>query len=470
MMKVRNPRTGVFDYQIQAADNADVAAAAALSRARQPAWLALGVAGRCLALQKLADAMEAAADRVVAALAIDTGRTAIAVREVMGVIGSIRSWVDKMPGLSVCDEWVENPPGNRLKHKTQLVPYALVGVISPWNFPMVLSFIDAVPALLAGSVVLIKPSEVTPRFADAMRVIIADQGLADIIGFVHGSGATGACLIDHVDVICFTGSVATGRKVAVRAAENMIPAHLELGGKDPLIITASANVDTAASLALRSSVLATGMACQSIERIYVPRSMYHDFLTRLCHLAERVTLNYPDIDSGDLGPFIFAGQADIVRAQIVDAIAKGATVLTGGQIMDHGGGRWMAPTVLRDVDHDMDIMRDETFGPVMPIMPYYSIDEAIALANDTGFGLSAGVFAGAMAEAEMIGRQIDAGGISLMDAALTGQYREGAKDSFKNSGLGRSRMGDEGFTRFFRQKALIGNVTPPFTLAAQMGR
>ncbi|GLQ19591.1 aldehyde dehydrogenase family protein [Algimonas porphyrae] len=463
-LSVINPRTGETDYKITAVDAQGVAKVADRLRAAQPDWRAQGIDARGDALRSLADALDDGAKSVMDALEIDTGRRRLAQSEVQGVIGMLRGWAALAPTLLPEPDWVQGRAKPNFKHQTDYVPYQLTGVISPWNFPITLSFIDAVQALMAGSCVLIKPSEVTPRFADALLPIIAQAGLSDIIAFVQGDGATGAALIPNVDCVCFTGSVATGRKVALAAAENLIPANLELGGKDPLIITPSADMDRATSLALRASVLATGQACQSIERVYVPTNDYESFVKQISDKAHDISFNYPDISFGDIGPFIFYKQAAIASAQIEDAKSKGATVLSGGVVERHGGGYWMAPTVIRDVTHDMDIMREETFGPVIPVMAYDTIKDAIALANDTAFGLSGAVFAGSIEEAHTIGRQIDAGAISLMDGALTGQYFEAPKQSFKASGLGGSRMGADGFRRFFRQKAYIANTTCPLTI------
>ena len=346
------------------------------------------------------------------------------------------------------------------------MPYSLVGVISPWNFPLTLSMIDTIPALLAGCTVIIKPSEVTPRFVEPVMAAIKDAGLQDVLTFVQGDGATGGALIDHVDAVCFTGSVATGRKVAAAAAGNMIPAFLELGGKDPLIILESADLEKATDAALRGSILSTGQACQSIERIYVARSIHDAFLPRLTEKAKSVELNWPDIGRGPLGPIIFAKQADTLQAHIDAAVTKGARVMSGGTVENHGGGKWLLPTILADVTHEMDVMRDETFGPVLPVMAFDSVEDAIALANDTEFGLSAAGFAGTLEEAETVGRQIEAGGVSLNDAALTALFHEAEKHSFKLSGIGGSRMGPAGFQRFLRRKALIANTGAPAPIGA----
>jgi len=464
IIDVKNPRTGQVDYKIRAIYADELAILSANARAAQIDWQARGLDARCKAILKLADTLEANAAPVMKALELDTGRRKMSQGEVFGVIANLRAWADQAVGLMPKGGWTQGRTKPNFKHTNDYVPYALIGVISPWNFPITLSFIDAIPAMLAGGCVIIKPSEVTPRFADALSPVITEAGFTDILTFVQGGGATGAALIEHVDCVCFTGSVSTGRKVAIKAAENLIPANLELGGKDPLIITESANIEEATTLALRSCVLATGQACQSIERVYVPQHLYEKFTIKLAQKAKEVKLNYPDISQGHIGPFIFDHQANKVAEQITEAKSKGAKVLSGGEILTHGGGRWLEPTVITDVTHDMKIMREETFGPVIPVMAYATIEDAIHLANDTEFGLSGGVYAASIEEAHAIGQHIEAGAISLMDAALTGQYFEAGKQSVKNSGLGASRMGNSGFLRFFRQKAYIANTINPLTL------
>ena len=185
-------------------------------------------------------------------------------------------------------------------------------------------------------------------------------------------------MIDQIDCICFTGSVATGRKVALQAAGRLIPAFLELGGKDPMIVLADADLEAATDATLRGSVLSAGQACQSIERIYIQRQLYRTFVQRLVEKAAAVQLNWPDINAGEVGPIIFARQADILAGQIEDARSKGARVLTGGEIEHHGGGLWLRPTVLADVTHEMAVMREETFGPIMPLMAFDTVDAIAA--------------------------------------------------------------------------------------------
>ncbi len=464
-LKVRNPRNGAVDYHIFAAGPEVISSRALDLRRSQRDWAARSLQDRGDALLRLADALTNHRTAITSALETDTGRRRIAGLELDGVIAGLRGWAAQAPHL-VPSGWTDGRAMPHIRHAPHFMPYALTGVISPWNFPLTLSMIDTAPALLAGSAVLIKPSEVTPRFVAPLEVAIAEAGLKDILAIVTGDGATGAGLIEAVDVICFTGSVATGRKVAAAAANRMIPAFLELGGKDPMIVTATADLEKAADAALRGSVLATGQACQSIERIYVDAVLHDAFLTRLTERAAAVRLNWPDITSGDLGPIIFDRQADILADQIEDAKAKGAAVLTGGKIETLGGGLWLRPTVLSHVSHRMKVMTEETFGPILPVMSFDSLGEAVTLANDSLYGLSASVFAGTLEEAEAIAVRIEAGAVSLNDAALTSLFHEAEKHSFKLSGLGGSRMGPAGFQRFLRRKALIANTGAPAPLSA----
>ena len=402
---------------------------------------------------------------LVAALEVDTGRRRIAGTEVDSVVGSIAAWRAIAAGLAE-EPWTPGRSAPHIRHTAQRVPYPLVGVISPWNFPLLLAMIDTIPALMAGCAVLLKPSEVTPRFIAPMRAIVREAGLDHVLAIVAGDAETGRDIVGAVDCVCFTGSVATGRKVALAAAGRLIPAFLELGGKDPLIVLEGADLDAATDAALRGSVVATGQACQSIERIHVARPIYPEFLDRLIAKAAAARLNWPDIAVGEIGPIIFAPQADVLSRQIADAVAKGGRVLTGGAIERHGGGLWLRPTVIADVTPDMLLMTEETFGPILPVSAFDTVDEAVALANGGEFGLSAAVFAGTLEEAEAVGRRIEAGAISLNDAALTALFYEAAKQSFKASGLGPSRMGVEGLTRFTRRKALIANTARPVPLSA----
>ena len=459
-LAARNPRTGEIDFKFSVVGKAEMQSLATTMRNAQRAWAALPLTERGERLKQLAQSIRNHQDAIAAALEQDTGRRRIAKLEVDGAAAAIEGWVATAPSL-VPEGWTEGRTRPEIRHAPQFVPYELAGIISPWNFPLTLSMIDTIPALLAGCAAMVKPSEVTPRFVEPLTVAIKEAGMDQLLRFVQGNGATGAALIETTDLVCFTGSVPTGKKVAMGCAARMIPAFLELGGKDPLLVLPGADLEKATNAALRGSVLSTGQACQSIERIYVHRSLYDQFCNMLAEKADTVRLNWPDISAGEIGPIIFEKQADVLRAHINDAVEKGARLLAGGEIENHGGGLWLRPTLLADARHDMKVMREETFGPIMPVAPFDSEEEAISLANDTEYGLSAAVIGATLDDAERVGRQIDAGAVSLNDAALTAQFHEAEKHSFKHSGLGGSRMGPAGFQRFLRRKALIANTGAP---------
>lgn len=464
-MKVRNPRTGEEDYEFAPLDAAALGEVAADLRARQRTWAALAPEARAARLGEAAAAIARHGDALAEALTVDTGRRAASRMEVAGIGRMFAHWAARAPALIAAAASGVRPsatPG--IEITPRLVPYPLVGAISPWNFPLILALIDAIPALAAGCAVLVKPSEVTPRFIRPL--IAALDEVADVpLALVEGDGASGAALIDLVDYVCFTGSVATGRKVAAAAAAAFVPASLELGGKDPMIVLASADPVAAAGVALRASVVNAGQACQSIERIYVARAILAPFLDALVAQAAAAKLNAEDIGKGEIGPFIFARQAEIVQAQIDDAVARGARVLAGGRVERHGG-LWLRPTVLADVTPDMAVMREETFGPVIPVTPFDSVEEALTLANAGEFGLSGAVIAGTAEEAEAVGARLEVGAVSINDGALTAMVWDAEKNSFGLSGMGPSRMGDSGLTRFFRRRSLLRQTGQALPLAA----
>ncbi|MFW9260230.1 aldehyde dehydrogenase family protein [Nostoc sp. CALU 546] len=452
-IEVRNPRTGKFDYVIIPPPPRLVVQQCKRTRRAQIRWQQLGLEGRIEALQQWKEAILSGRDRLTEALVNDTGRLSTSVLEIDSFLSSIDRWCRLAPEL--LQESAKNTAIPFIALQQTSVPYPLVGVISPWNFPLLLSTIDTIPALLAGCAVIVKPSEIAPRFVAPLTTALnAVPKLRDVLTFVEGAGATGSILIDNVDLVCFTGSVATGRKVAEAAAKRFIPAFLELGGKDPAIVLESANLELATSAILWGSVVNTGQSCLSIERIYVADSIFEKFYHQLVTKAHRLELAYPTVESGEIGPIIAEKQAAIISDHLLDAVEKGAVIHCGGVIEDLGGGWWCRPTVLTQVNHSMKVMTEETFGPIMPVMPFGTVEEAVSLANDSIYGLSAAVFA-SEAEALEIAQQIDAGAISINDAALTAIMHEGEKNAFKFSGLGGSRMGAAALKRFMRKKAIL---------------
>lgn len=459
---VRNPRTGQYDYQIIPPDRDELAAVCHRLRTAQLAWETSGIEHRIAVLGHWQQALQTHRDEIISALITDTGRYHESVLEFDSVVSSIERWRRLAPDLLRYGESrLSAVPFIRLEGR--LTPYPLVGVISPWNFPLLLSLIDALPALLAGCAVLIKPSEITPRFIEPLRRTIAcEPALSNVLQYVAGDGMTGAAMIELVDLICFTGSVPTGRRVAEAAARRFIPAFLELGGKDPAIVLADADLNRAAAAILWGGTVNCGQSCLSIERVYVEAPVYEPFLEILTAQAQRLRLAIPEPHSGEIGPIIAARQAEVIADHLADAYARGAIAKCGGALVEHSGGIYCPPTVLTNVNHTMKVMREETFGPILPVMPAADADEAVALANDSDFGLSAAVFSGNPAAARAIAARLMAGAVSINDAALTAIIHDAEKQSFKFSGLGGSRMGPAALHRFTRKQALLINANPGY--------
>ncbi len=455
-LPLRNPRTGQSDGELPVASAAAVAAAAAALRGAQPGWAARGIEDRCTRLAALADALALRRDSLLEVLLADTGRWHESLIEVDGTIAAIRRWAQQAPACLA-----ETPPQQEaipFIHSQQTwVAYPLVGVISPWNFPLMLTLIDAVPALAAGCTILAKPSEVTSRFVPLLRDALQDAGLGEVFALVTGAGATGQAVIEASDQICFTGSVATGRKVGEACARRFIPASLELGGKDPALVLSDANIDHAARALAWGSFVNGGQSCMSIERVYVEAPVADAFIAALVKEAAALELAWPDPRQGQIGPVIAASQVELVRHQLADAQAKGARALTGGALVEHGGV-WCPPTVLVDVTDAMQVVAEESFASVLPVIVVADEDEAIARANNTVFGLSAAVFTQSPERAQRVARQLQAGGISINDACLTGMVQTAEKQSFKLSGMGGSRMGTASIRRFVRARALLINT------------
>jgi len=464
---VLDPRSGAVDFELTVADAVAVQAAARRLRQGQGAWNALGVDGRVAALarwaQELAGPFRAP---ITEADSRDTGGgevSRIAVDMMLGILrGNCASAKAQLEAITRSGTSRANPD---VAWRNVLKPYPLVGVISPWNAPTMLSMLRAIPPLFAGCAVLVKPSEVAPRFASAVRASVESiPELAAVFDFVLGDGETGQALIAEADFISFTGSVPNGRRVAEACARRLIPCELELGGKDPLVVLASAPLEDAVAAALRGAVTSTGQVCFSIERIYVHESIHDAFVSGLAERARGIRINHPDPLQGQLSPFIGPHQAGIVDAHLDDALAKGARLACGGKSFTRDGGRYMLPTILTDVTHDMRIMQEETFGPVMPVMRFRTADEAVALANDTIFGLSAAVMAGTEEEAAAVAERIDAGNVSVQDAFLTFHAGEAQADKFGSSGVPGNRPG---LARYVRRQALLVNHGKPVCLTQQ---
>lgn len=440
----------------------DISTIAADLRAAGSAWDDAGVEHRIDVLARWAQVVGERRGDLVAALSRDTGRVGLSEMEVDWIRTSVTRSSDWARELIAAEsERPSSDPGVTLTAAS--VPMGLVGVISPWNFPLQLALIDAVPALLMGCTVLVKPTEQCPEFVAPLRETVeAIPELAAVLKFVEGGPEVGADIVRNVDVVCFTGSVATGRKVAAAAAEAFVPAFLELGGKDAAVILPGADLDVAVEGVLWGGTANTGQSCMSLERVYVVRGQEEEFLGRLAERAASIGLVGVD-EGGQLGPFIDPRQADVVAGQLAAAVAAGATVLAGGEVERHEVGGvvrpFLRPTVVTGVDHSMEVMSEETFGPVLAVMVVEDAEEAVRMANDTVYGLSGAVF-GPHAEAQAVAKRLQAGGISVNDVCLTGMVPEGEKQAFRISGMGPSRMGRASLSRFRRQRVVLTRLAP----------
>ena len=307
-------------------------------------------------------------------------------------------------------------------------PYGVVAIISPWNYPFSIPATETLAALVAGNAVVLKPSEFTSLVALELKALLHAAGAPrDIFQVVAGDGTTGAALIhSQIDKLVFTGSVATGKRIAAAAAERLLPVVLELGGKDPMLVLNDVDIDVASSAAVWAAFVNAGQACLSVERCYVHRSLYEEFLRACVEKTNKLRVGHGLDPQTDVGPMIHERQLQIVEAHVEDAVARGARLLAGGSRLPALGKNFYRPTVLADVTHEMRIMREETFGPVLPVMAFDSDEEAVRLANDSEFGLAASVWTRSGERGERLARRIQAGTVMVNDVISCFRHQRGA--------------------------------------------
>ncbi|MDT4955803.1 MAG: hypothetical protein QOJ02_3941 [Acidobacteriota bacterium] len=319
-------------------------------------------------------------------------------------------------------------------------PLGVVGIISPWNFPWAIPLGEVVMALMAGNAVVLKPSELTPLVGVKIGDVFKRAGLADgLLEVVTGDGTTGAALVEAgVNKIMFTGSVATGKRVAQAAAATLTPVVLELGGKDPMIVLEDADVETAASAAVWGAFSNSGQACASVERCYVHERIAQKFISSVVEKTQALKQNVGATEDTDIGAMSSERQLALVEEHVKDAVAHGAHILTGGKRAASLAGSFYEPTVVKDVDHTMTLMREETFGPVLPVMTFKTEGEAIRLANDSVFGLTASVWSKDARRGTRIAEQLEAGTVMVNEVLYTHGIAQTPWGGMKQSGLGRT--------------------------------
>ncbi len=438
-----DPSTGEEIGRVPLMDASEVAAAVPRARAAQTAWAKLSYEDRARFILRAREIVLDQIDDIAKLISRETGKP---VTEAIAM--------EIVPGLDLMHYFAANAKQilkrkrvglgqyNFMARTSYIVykPLGVVGIISPWNFPWATPLDEVVMALMAGNAVVVKPSELTPltalRIADVFKQAQLPDGLLEI---VTGDGSTGSALVEAgVNKIMFTGSVNTGKRVAEAAAKHLTPVVLELGGKDPMIVFEDAKLENAARAAIWGAFCNLGQACASIERCYVHQSIADKFIDLVVKETKLLKQDKPSTGDIDVGAMTNQEQLEIVEDHVSDAVEHGAEVRAGGHRLNESQGWFHEPTVVTGVDHSMKLMRDETFGPVLPIMTFQTDEEAVRLANDSIYGLTASVFTGDLGRGKRIAEQLDAGTVMVNEVVYTHAVAQTPWGGVKQSGYGRT--------------------------------
>lgn len=436
-------------------------------RAAQPEWEAIGPDGRAKWVLRFLDWVFDNEQRISTVLQAETGKSwGDAALEIGVAVDTINYYSKRAAGF-LADRKVKRAGVMSMTKNMRVFarPHQLVGMVTPWNAPLATPACDGIPALMAGAAVMFKPSEITPlTWREITRGWIEEVGAPPVLACVTGGGTTGAAVVDEVDMIQFTGSTATGRKIAARAGERLIPCSVELGGKDAMIVLDDADIDRATGGAVWGGLWNSGQVCISVERIYVQDKVYDEFVTKLTDKVKALRQGMDTAGSytAEIGAMATEQQVQIVERHVNEAVSLGARVLTGGKRKD--SGLFFEPTVLTEVDHSMVCMRDETFGPTLPVMRVRDEEEAIRLANDSPYGLSASVWSRNPKRADRVARKLEAGAVNINSALTATMLLALPMGGWKTSGVGGRNGGAPGILKFCRQQSI---VTERFNLKAE---
>lgn len=454
---VKNPVTSEIIGHIPVHTRQDVEDAVERARFAQKTWSALSVQTRAAMMRRWADLVWEQQNDVVRTIRRETGKTdGTAFSELIVMDVTVNYYFHNAARLL-------KPQTRRslipFVHKARLHyhPYGVVGVISPWNFPFHLPFVDTIPALIAGNTVVLKPSEITPYSSELGVELLYKAGVPrDVIQIVHGGGSTGSALVETADYIAFTGSTATGRKIAARAGERLIPCSMELGGKHPAVVLDDADIDTAASGLIQGAFENAGQFCMGIERAYVDDQIHDHLIDRVQHYLSQYTYGTGDGRTVHMGSLTNEREVERIEAHVQDALSKGATLIHGGKRRPDLGPLFFEPTVLTNVDHSMTVMQEETFAPMLPIMKVKGMEEAIRLANDSEYGLAASVWTKDLTKGELVATRLMYGDVTVNVSQMVIGTPALPSGGRRASGIGR-RNGPEGLMRYVTSQSVVLN-------------
>ena len=451
---IRNPATGEVAGEVRWTDPADVPRIAAGLGAAQRDWDTRGPKGRAKVLARYAVWLGEHRGEIEELLVAETGKSRADATQEVPLLIMILSYYIKTMEKALAPE--TRPPSQPFlaikKIKVHYRPRPVVAIIAPWNFPVANALMDGIGALAAGCAVLLKPSERTPLTAEILVRGWRACGGPDVFALAQGAREVSEAVTDNADFVQFTGSSATGRKVMERAARRLTPVSLELGGKDPMIVLEDADIDLAAHAAVWGGMFNAGQMCVSVERVYVHEQVYDKFVDTVVRDVD--ALRVGSGEGYNYGSLIDENQLAVVERHVEDARAKGARLLRGGQRMP-GGGVFYPPTVIVDVDHSMACMTEETFGPTLPIMKVANESEAVRLANDSPYGLSASVFSGDLERAKQIAVRLDCGAVNINDAVSNLSCTSAPMGGWKSSGIGARFGGADGLRKFCRAETVV---------------
>ncbi len=458
---VTNPTDGSVIAHVPEASPDQAVAAIAAARAAQPAWAALSPLQRGQVMHRIAALIRDHADPLARLVVQEQGKTISEARGEVGGAAEFFTYFAEFARRIQGEILPSDAPGEQIW--IQRVPVGVVTAIIPWNYPAALVSRKVAPSMIAGNAIVLKPHEETPLSALYMARLFAEAGVPDgVVNIVTGSGATvGAALTSHpdIDLVTMTGSVPTGRKIMSAAAANLVPVSLELGGKAPLIVMEDADLDLAVASAVTSRFMNCGQVCICNERMLVHDAVYDTFVERFIAATQALNVGDPMLESTDIGPKVSAAELEKVERITAAAIAEGARpLLLGGRPKTPpvAGGNWLMPTVLGDVTADMAIMRDEIFGPVVPVMRVSSFDEALRITNDSRYGLSAYLFTNDFARIMRAIQDVRFGEVYIN--RIGPEALQGYHTGYRNSGPG-GDDGVHGLEAYLRKKTVYANYS-----------